>query len=223
MENIKFNVDKLITMVYSPGAGGRTLINALGLSPSCFFTNYNFIKLQLKEKFNSEEKFIYLKTKLLEFKKTNIWDDLGLRYGMNQYWDLIMRNKDHRANYFLFKSAHKIPYELGPFYFISGGFPIHREEYQTFIVFYNENKIISLRKQKFLDINESDLGKINDDIKQALIKHNKKEIIDYDADNLNDTDKFTESVLELMKHFNMEIPNIDYIKEYHKLWYELNF
>lgn len=72
---INFNTENLIIVLYTPGAGGKFLINSLGLSDSAVFQDAELAERQLNNEFNQKDKFDYLITKLND---TITWNDLGL-------------------------------------------------------------------------------------------------------------------------------------------------
>lgn len=80
---LDFHTDKIIVVAYPPGAGGKTLINALGLSDDAVFQSDLLAIKQVNNEFSSEDKLSYLLTELENFKKSNLpWVDLNL--GCNQ-------------------------------------------------------------------------------------------------------------------------------------------
>lgn len=76
--NINFNTDNAVIVAYPPGAGGRFLINLLGLSDRAVFQHAKLAEQQLYSEFTPEDKFQYLKS------QTNCqtwWNELYLGDG----------------------------------------------------------------------------------------------------------------------------------------------
>lgn len=67
---MNFNTDKLIRVVYPSNAGGKFLINSLGLSKNCVFQHNIFAKTQLAfpDKDFVKIKFNYILRKIKESK-----------------------------------------------------------------------------------------------------------------------------------------------------------
>ena len=73
---INFNTDKLIFVGFPWGAGGKFLINCLGLSDNAVLQDYEYAKQQLDGKFDKNDKINYIRKKLKEVKTD--WVDLDL-------------------------------------------------------------------------------------------------------------------------------------------------
>lgn len=72
---INFNTEKLIIFYYPPYAGGKFLINSLGLSDFSLFQSSEFATKQLEGNFSKLDKINYLTNKI---KETKDWNDLSL-------------------------------------------------------------------------------------------------------------------------------------------------
>lgn len=68
---IDFDTDKLFIAYYQPGAGGKTVLNCLGLSE-------NFCLQDIHAPLDSFGKFNFLKERIDEYKLGTKWSDLGL-------------------------------------------------------------------------------------------------------------------------------------------------
>ena len=73
---INFNTDRIILVYYPSGAGGKFLINSLGLSDKSVFQSQNLAKKQLKEQFTKKDKINYLISEINKI--NNTWNDLNL-------------------------------------------------------------------------------------------------------------------------------------------------
>ena len=71
------NCKNLVLVSYPPFAGGKFIINTLGLSNGAFFQSINLVKKQLSNQFTRQEKLNYLLKKLNEA-QCNTWRDLDL-------------------------------------------------------------------------------------------------------------------------------------------------
>jgi len=117
---INFNTDKIIIVVYPNGAGGKFLINCLGLSDDCVFQSAELAVRQLCGKFTQQDKIAYLLDKLNN--TTEKWDDLDLHtpylFGINSSEYMIKHINDINFNrcieplinlnqHYLFITAHQ--------------------------------------------------------------------------------------------------------------------
>jgi hypothetical protein len=74
MNTLNLNTDRLIFVAYIGGAGGKFLINCLGLSDHVVFSDHKLVHKQLENKFTPTDKLLHLETKLNE--NINSWNDL---------------------------------------------------------------------------------------------------------------------------------------------------
>ena len=87
---IDFNTNRLIIVCYPRGAGGKFLINALGLSNGAVFQDNDLAMQQLSKLFTPEDKLAYIQTQVELI--TDQWTDLNL--GCYQLFGM------HNENYF---------------------------------------------------------------------------------------------------------------------------
>jgi hypothetical protein len=73
---INFDSDKLVIVCFPAGAGGKFLINSLGLSNRCLFQNAKLAEQQIDGNFTPIDKLKYLIDKLNSMKES--WNDLDL-------------------------------------------------------------------------------------------------------------------------------------------------
>jgi hypothetical protein len=76
--NINFETPNIILVMYPNFAGGKFLINCLGLSDDAVLQNQDFAKKQLIGKFSQQDKINYIFDKLEKHKPNLAWNDLGL-------------------------------------------------------------------------------------------------------------------------------------------------
>jgi hypothetical protein len=104
---IDFDTDKLIIFYYPGNAGGKFLINSLGLSDNAVFQDSKLAAKQLAGNFSNQDKIDYLLNKINETKEK--WSDLDLGCGqlyghgnksIHGLKDLPLTNKIR--NYFTF-------------------------------------------------------------------------------------------------------------------------
>lgn len=95
---INFDTDRLIIFYYPSNAGGKFLINSLGLSDSAVFQDKNLAEQQLIGNFSSVDKLNYLLEKINQ--TNNQWNDLDLGCGQlfGQVGELILFLKDYPLN-----------------------------------------------------------------------------------------------------------------------------
>ena len=75
MRNV--NSNSVVIVYYPHNAGGKFLINSLGLSNGCYLQDIEFVKLQLDNQFTPELKLATLLTRL-DLNDNQTWKDLGL-------------------------------------------------------------------------------------------------------------------------------------------------
>jgi hypothetical protein len=75
---INFNTDKIVLVCYPRWAGGKFLINNLGLSNDSLFQDALLSRLQLNDRFSTSKKFDYLMRAISKDKGGLDWNDLGL-------------------------------------------------------------------------------------------------------------------------------------------------
>jgi len=120
---INFNSNKIIIVCFPEGAGGKFLINCLGLSNSCVFQHAELANLQLDGNFTLQDKLAYLHDKLNNM--TEIWNDLDLHtpylFGINAgehmnkstvdiSYNSIIETITNLNQHYLFITSHEIEY-----------------------------------------------------------------------------------------------------------------
>ena len=70
------NCSSIVIVCYPPGAGGKFLINSLGLSQSCYLQDIYLLKQQRKRTLPSEQKLNFILHRLSREQEN--WNDLGL-------------------------------------------------------------------------------------------------------------------------------------------------
>jgi len=75
---IDFDTDKIIFVVYPPGAGGNFLASMLGLSDSAVFMDTVLAKKQINNAFSTEDKMHYLRNHFDIMSHEKQWSDMGL-------------------------------------------------------------------------------------------------------------------------------------------------
>jgi len=76
MDDINFNSDKLVIMTYQRGAGGKFLINCLGLSKDAVLQDKDLAQKDLEGTLTPEDKFNLLIERINKIEDK--WNDLGL-------------------------------------------------------------------------------------------------------------------------------------------------
>lgn len=75
---INFDTKNLVIVAYPPGAGGKFLINCLGLSGDAVLQDATLAGLDLDGKLTTDDKFNILKNKISYSQQTKEWNDLNL-------------------------------------------------------------------------------------------------------------------------------------------------
>ena len=75
---IDYSYDKIVIVCYPPLAGGKFLINNLGLNNQAVFRDSVLAQRQIKGDFSYEDKLAYISTQLEDTVKNSEWNDLNL-------------------------------------------------------------------------------------------------------------------------------------------------
>ena len=70
--------DKIVIVCYPPGAGGKFLINNLGLNNQTVFQDSKLALLQINNNFSYDDKLAYIFSQFEKTLQNQYWDDLGL-------------------------------------------------------------------------------------------------------------------------------------------------
>ena len=87
--------DKIVIVCYPPGAGGKFLINNLGLNDQAVFQDSTLVQKQIKGKFTYQNKIDYLFDQLQQSSKNLKWNDLNL--GCEQLFGI--QPKEYQIDY----------------------------------------------------------------------------------------------------------------------------
>jgi len=213
---MNFDTENLVMVCYPQEAGGKFLVNCLGLNDQSVFQSGLLVEKQLKGKFTVEEKFNFLKTQLSNVKKH--WNDLGL--GCVQLFGI------DRKSYITYSSVEECKnFDFNPEIFLLSQLDLkffivaHDNIYASkiiqlwrnakIILFFNSNNFIKWR----YDRDSSEFGDI-----EVLPKNN---IIHYfDNDIYFNSDHTVSEIKLLYDKLNLLNFNEPMIREYHKLWIE---
>jgi hypothetical protein len=210
---INFDTENIIIVCYPPWAGGKFLINCLGLNDRAVFQDCKLAQDQLDVNFTVEKKFEYLKTNMENLK--NDWNDLNLGccelFGVNndqyinndievKYFNEVI-NRITNTNLKLFLVAHRENYLLSYLKIWKNAKIIILNSSRKFVQWRTSNKQDCCERVFFLD--ELDLDN--------KIYH------------FNNNSYFSKSdtVAEVEKLYDLlELPNFDkkLIEDYYDLW-----
>ena len=70
--------DKIVIVCYPPGAGGKFLINNLGLNNQSVFQDSTLARLQINNNFSYDDKLAYIFSQFKKTSQNQHWNDLGL-------------------------------------------------------------------------------------------------------------------------------------------------
>lgn len=76
--NINFDTDRVVIFIFPKWAGGKFIMNCLGLSDYSVLQDATLAEKQLDGQFDRNAKLDYILSKLDSVVKTKNWDDLGL-------------------------------------------------------------------------------------------------------------------------------------------------
>jgi hypothetical protein len=99
---INYFTNNLLFAYYPRGAGGKFLLNCIGLSDHSVLQARSLVVKQLENNFNQDQKFNWLLEKIEYSKKTKQWNDLGLgcadlfgRFGQPYYPEIDILSNSH--------------------------------------------------------------------------------------------------------------------------------
>lgn len=221
---IKFDTDKLIRVAFPPFAGGKFLINSLGLSNKCLFQSSFFAQTQLAfpNKDFQEVKFNYLLKRIKISNELNTWNDLGL--GCHQ----LLQNEKidfNNSEKFFFLVCHNERQFMNV------------NESKNIILFYNTKNFQEIRfksiQQKYL-YNYFDEEEFSDSINrrkeywdndflrvEKILMSNVKNVIFYwNTENYFSKSKTLSGIEKLYQQLGLNDYREDLIGNYYDLWTE---
>jgi hypothetical protein len=220
---INYHTDKLIILCYPGGAGGKCLINSLGLSNGAVFQDIDLAIKQINGNFSPLDKLSYLKNQFALCK--DHWSDLNLGciqfFGINNNVYLtkspIVINPDVEQiinqNLYFFIVAHNINY------------------LKEYLIHWPNAKIILFKNTKDFILSRGNFR--NSGVEIPPTSAVKRSIIEFDweinkfkSDNVIawwDSSWFLSesSTIENIKHLYSLLGLIDYNEEYIKTFYSL--
>lgn len=210
---IDFDTKNIILVCYPPWAGGKFLINCLGLNNNAFFQHRFLAEKQLSNNFNVDDKMTYLRTKIQHADK-NAWGDLGL--GCLQFFrfptdELLIRPIDKLNELFDEEFMQRIISSNNKFFLVS--------HHDTFLinlldVWENATVIIFKNCDKFVtDRTSYEPHKI--DLSNIKIKNT---IYEWDNNLYYSEDVTVKEIKKLYENLNLQNFPENYIREYYKLW-----
>jgi hypothetical protein len=106
--------DNVIVVCYPPFAGGKFLINSLGISASAYFQDIDLVSLQEKGKFNTKDKFAFLISAIKNI--SSEWRDLEL--GCDKLLGLSSKDFNNYSRSEILNLLPKILLSSHKFYFL---------------------------------------------------------------------------------------------------------
>ena len=221
---INFDTDRLIILWYPGGAGGKFLINALGLSNSAVLQDNELAIKQVRDLFTPADKLAHLRMQLDLV--TTHWNDLNL--GCEQFFnfsnDLYLKNQPIDIN-------PNIEFVINNnlYFFIVAHDARYIREYlkrwpnAKVIIFKNvRDFILSRGNFRFTGIPEP----TNQQINQSIINfdfevkrfNNRNEPIWWDTNWFFSKDDTVSNIKQIYNIFGLNDFNEDYISTYYDLW-----
>ena len=242
---INFDTNKLIIACYPSGAGGKFLINCLGLADNAVFQDANLAEQQLSGKFTQTDKFNLLESRMKQ--ATTSWRDLNLGceqlFGFNNnhystwYPELLQIPERYNSiikllsnsDYYFFKVAHNFVHLNAYLKFWNHSNIIIFENYRKFII--NRTHREANPPLYLTDVGSID-NLINDhrgfylqlnmfDIHDCEIEKFKAKHDNFIMWNTNwyySVDETVNNVNQLYKNFNLTNFNPDIVRNYFILW-----
>ena len=200
---VNFNdTDKLIIVIYPPNAGGKFLINCLGLSSEALFQHHWLIERQVSNNFTPLDKFNYLMSNLENTHSE--WNDLGL--GCSQMLidgpSELTKKNILMSDKLFFKVYHNPVFDLSEFNNFKNARAIVLYNYLSFI---NVRRIVTP-------------GTVTSDA--SIPEYPDKRAIYWDTSTYFSLEKTVHGIRSLYRHFSLPDFNEDYIVKYYLAWQE---
>jgi len=222
---MNFNTKNLIIVCFPNNAGGRFLINSLGLSNDAVLQDKFLAQQQLDLNFNQQDKFNLLEARISEV--VGSWNDLYL--SCSGFFGV--KNKDYILSPELVRDYgkfNKIACDISNLdkkFFIAGHWPEVINRY--FTVWPNASIIMFENFTNFINFRMNDLTSDRDQILyQNKIEESYKEqtshinniIYKWDTNRYFDEDQTINGIRELYNILNLGSFNEDLLRRYHNLW-----
>jgi hypothetical protein len=223
---INTDTNKIIAVSYPKGAGGKFLLNCMGLSDSMVLQDQELAKKQIKGEFAPEEKFQFLMTKIQE--TGHHWRDLDL--GCSQLFSDIDYQKiwyDIRA----FSMTPVIDYlSKNQLYFGLVSHSLGALKNQLGI-WTNARVLLLNNTEKFLTATRPGAlpkKKLSADIVQEIKRHDddfvfevskKHDVYHWDCDWFLDENNCVENIKSLYDHYGLDTFNECHVRLFYRSWF----
>jgi len=218
--SINFDTENLIIVHYPQGAGGKFLINCLGLSDDAVLQSNVLAEQQLYQKFTQLDKFKFLKEQLTYVSVREGWNDLHL--GCKQLFGVDTSTYSKQSSEFIKNSSdlfYNIVNDLSngdkKFFIVAHGLRplagISRVwNCARIINFINYQDFINFRKDFDLVDASSAENKLFRSVYTTAIL--------WDTNNYFSVDSTVDEIRKLYVTLDLNDFNEDLIREYHMLW-----
>jgi hypothetical protein len=225
---MNFDTNNLIIACYPGQAGGRFLINSLGLSDDAVFQDQHLAQQQLELSFNQQDKFNLLETRINEVATQHKWRDLGLScsrfFGINtRDWHL---SPELIRDYGPFTESSCQISNSDKKFFIAAHWPDVINRYLSIwpnarvIMFENFTSFINFRLNRSVpagSAQETYFSKMEESYKEQTA-HLTNIIYRWDTNRYFDEDQTVQGIKELYNILNLKNFNEDLLRRYHNLW-----
>jgi hypothetical protein len=207
---INFDTDKLVIFTYPWGAGGKFLVNCLGLSDDAVFQHCVYAGQQLDENFSQSDKIDYIRKKLDEV--GDEWTDLDL--GCCQLTTIYnkdylkMSAEDMRNNPDFHPVISNLTQRNSEYFFMVSH---EQETLDAYLKVWPNAKIINLKNYNVMR-NLRNLPKIHQWI------YHPNCLFHWDCNWFLDPEKTVENIKKLYDLLELSGFNKDFILEYRKKW-----
>jgi hypothetical protein len=203
MRNV--NTDSVVIVYYPVNAGGKFLINSLGLSNGCYFQDIEFVRLQRDNKFTPKLKLITLLERIGV--NNNIsWGDLGL--GCQALFGTAGHNPED-----FFPEIDLISHESTLFFVIAHD-PIYFEQLNN--IWPNAKKIYLTNYAKFIEW-RNNCQYMRPEDTELLKQHN---FLIWDVDSYFDKSQYLTQLKTFYSYLGLTDFNEHYVKTFYNKYVE---
>ena len=212
--DIDFDTTNMVIVAYPPAAGGKFLINCLGLSDGAIFQDSRLAERQLRGEFKQVDKMNHLITRLNETKINGKWYDLGM--GCVELLGICA------PLYVDYDSIHSVYYSEITSKLSNGDklfFMVAHVEYQLeacLKVWKNAKVIIFKNTEAFVKQRRLYIKPYNFQITTEIIKQNN--IFSWDTDSYSTEEATINGIDNLYKELGLTDFNRELVSEYYRQW-----
>lgn len=225
---VKFETDKLVIACYPPQAGGKFLINCLGLSDDCLLQSAELSQKQISRQLSQQDKLDYFLLKLSEVEDE--WNDLDL--GCHHFFSVGNDSYLENGDGLTFGSlVDEVSNSGSHYFFLVSHFAIYLRAYLSvwknptilrlkntypFINYYK--RAYKHREEKMWKIWTPELESQYDERVNAVLDETSARVIEWDTAWYLDKERTLDEIKVLYEKFELSGYNRSVLSQYYDGW-----